>query len=128
KEIEQLLKEAGVEELSYITEEKKREAEEVLLKTKIEPAIEEMRRRLQKEFTELPNSVFRWMNLDWEFKDGTIMVDVEASFDKRNALFRIVSDERVREDVMRILEKVIKEVSTEQSIPIKLRNTEIKLR
>ena len=128
KEIEQLLKEAGVEELSYITEEKKREAEEVLLKTKIEPAIEEIRRRLQKEFTELPNSVFRWMNLDWEFKDGTVTVDLEASFDKRNALFRIVSDERVREDVMRIPEKVIKEVSTEQSIPIKLRNTEIKIR
>jgi len=128
KEIEQLLKEAGVEELSYITEEKKREAEEVLLKTKIEPAIEEIRRRLQKEFTELPNSVFRWMNLDWEFKDGTVTVDLEASFDKRNALFRIVSDERVRRDVMRALEKVIKEVSTEQSIPIKLRNTEIKIR
>lgn len=128
KEIEKLLKEAGVEELSYITEEKKREAEEALLKTKIKPAIEEIRRRLQKEFTELPNSMFRWMNLGWEFKDGVVMVDLEASFDKRNTLLGIVSDERVREDIMRSLEKVIKEVSTDQNIPIKLRNAEIKIR
>lgn len=128
KEIEKLLKEAGVEELSYITEEKKREAEEALLKTKIEPAMEDMRRRLQREFTELPNSVFRWMNLDWEFKEGTVFADLEASFDKRSTLLGIVSDERVREDIMRTLEKVIKEVSAEQNMPIKLRNIEIKIR
>lgn len=128
KEIEKLLKEAGVEELSYITEEKKKEAEEALLKSKVEPAIEELRKRLQREFTELPNSVFRWMNLDWEFKNGTVLVDLEASFDKRSTLLGIVSDERVREDITRTLEKVTKEVSAEQNIPIKLRNTEIRIR
>ncbi|EHR79510.1 hypothetical protein OCC_08490 [Thermococcus litoralis DSM 5473] len=128
KEIEKLLKEAGVEELSYITEEKKKEAEEALLKSKVEPAIEELRKRLQREFTELPNSVFRWMNLDWEFKNGTVLVDLEASFDKRSTLLGIVSDERVREDITRTLEKVTKEVSAEHNIPIKLRNTEIRIR
>ncbi|HIH72955.1 MAG: Uncharacterized protein XD43_0806 [Thermococcales archaeon 44_46] len=128
KEIEKLLKEAGVEELSYITEEKKKEAEEALLKNKVEPAIEELRKRLQREFTELPNSIFRWMNLDWEFKDGTVLVDLEASFDKRSTLLGIVSDERVREDITRTLEKVTKEVSAEHNIPIKLRNAEIKIR
>ncbi|WP_238982001.1 hypothetical protein [Thermococcus sp. 2319x1] len=128
KEIEKLLKEAGVEELSYITEEKKKEAEEALLKNKVEPAMEDMRKRLQREFIGLPNSVFRWMNLDWEFKDGTVLVDLEASFDKRSALLGIVSDERVREDIMITLEKVIREVSAEHNIPIKLRNTEIRVR
>ncbi|WP_232194560.1 hypothetical protein [Thermococcus sp. PK] len=128
KEIEKLLREAGVEELSYITEEKKREIEETLLKTKIVPAIEEMRRRLQRELTELPNSVFRWMNFDWEFKGGTVLVDLEASFDKRSTLLGIISDERVREDVMKVMEKVIREVSAEHNIPIKLRNAEIKIR
>ncbi|KPU63525.1 hypothetical protein EP1X_04120 [Thermococcus sp. EP1] len=128
KEIEKLLKEVGVDELSSLTEEKRREIEESLIKPKVEPAIEALRRRLQNMFKELPNSVFRWMRLDWELHRNEVLITLEASFDKRGSLIGVVSDDRIIEDATQVLNTAVQEISKEHNVPIKIKNVNINVR
>lgn len=128
KEIEKLLQEVGVDEFSALTEEKRREVEESLLKSKVEPAVEDLRRRVQEMFKELPNSVFRWMRLDWELRRNEVLISLEASFDKRETLIGVVSDDRIIEDALQVLNMSIQEISKEHKIPIKIKKTNINVR
>ncbi|USG99473.1 hypothetical protein K1720_08095 [Thermococcus argininiproducens] len=128
KEIEKLLKEVGVDELSSLTEEKRREIEENLIKPKVEPAIEALRRRLQNMFKDLPNSVFRWMRLDWELHRNEVLITLEASFDKRGSLIGVVSDDRIIEDATQVLNTAVQEISKEHNVPIKIKNVNINVR
>ncbi len=128
KEIEKLLQEMGVDELSALTEEKRREVEEIILKSKVELAVEDLRRRVQEVFKDLPNSVFRWMRLDWELQRNEVLISLEASFDKRNTLIGVVSDNRIIEDALQALNMSIQEVSKERNIPIKIKKTNINVR
>ncbi|NJE26831.1 hypothetical protein E3E22_09445 [Thermococcus sp. MV5] len=128
KEIEKLLKEVGVDELSSLTEEKRREIKESLIKPKVEPAIEALRRRLQNMFKDLPNSVFRWMRLDWELHRNEVLITLEASFDKRGSLIGVVSDDRIIEDATQVLNRAVQEISKEHNVPIKIKNININVR
>ena len=128
KEIEKLLQEIGVDEFSALTEEKRREVEETLLKSKVEPAIEDLRRRVQEMFKDLPNSVFRWMRLDWELQRNEVLISLEASFDKRETLIGVVSDDRIIEDALQVLNMSIQEISKEYNILIKIKKTNINVR
>lgn len=128
KEIEKLLQEMGVDEFSALTEEKRREVEESLLKSKVEPAIEDLRRRVQEMFKDLPNSVFRWMRLNWELQRSEVLISLEASFDKRETLIGVVSDDRIIEDALQVLNMSIQEISKEYNIPIKIKKTNINVR
>ncbi|RLF83243.1 hypothetical protein DRN44_01625 [Thermococci archaeon] len=128
KEIEKLLQEIGVDEFSALTEEKRREVEETLLKSKVEPAIEDLRRRVQEMFKDLPNSVFRWMRLDWELQRNEVLISLEASFDKRETLIGVVSDDRIIEDALQVLNMSIQEISKEHNILIKIKKTNINVR
>ena len=117
-----------MDEFSALTEEKRREVEESLLKSKVEPAVEDLRRRVQEMFKELPNSVFRWMRLDWELRRNEVLISLEASFDKRETLIGVVSDDRIIEDALQVLNMSIQEISKEHNIPIKIKKTNINVR
>ena len=59
KEVEKLLKEAGIDELAPLTEVKKKEAEETLLRSRIEPAIEALKNRVHAELKLIPRVTFK---------------------------------------------------------------------
>ena len=79
-------------------------------------------------FKDLPNSVFRWMRLDWELQRNEVLISLEASFDKRETLIGVVSDDRIIEDALQVLNMSIQEISREYNIPIKIKKTNINVR
>ncbi|WP_297069925.1 hypothetical protein [Thermococcus sp.] len=133
KEVEALLKQAGIEELSPLTEEKKQDAEETMLRSRIEPALEALKARVHTELKLIPRVTFKWMKMNQELKDSTVYLDVEASFIKENVgglfgSFSGISDERVKKDIRDTIERIVKEVSREYSVGIKLRKLNVSLR
>jgi len=124
REVERLLKEAGIEELAPLTEEKKREAEETLLRSRVEPAIETLKNRIHAELKLIPRVTFKWLKLNHEIEGTTVYVDIEASFLKENVgglfgAYSGVSDERIKRDIVETITRIIKEVSSEYSVAIK---------
>ena len=79
-------------------------------------------------FKELPNSVFRWMRLDWELHRNEVLITLEASFDKRGSLIGVVSDDRIIEDATQVLNTAVQEISKEHNVPIKIKNVNINVR
>ncbi|WP_366938917.1 hypothetical protein [Thermococcus sp.] len=133
KEVEKLLKEAGIEELSHLTETKKREAEQTLLKSRIEPAIETLKSRVHAELKLIPRATFKWLKLNHEVQGGTVYVDMEASFAKENVgglfgAYSAVSDEKIKQDIRETVLRIIREVSREYGVPISLRRLNVILR
>lgn len=133
KEVEKLLQEAGIDELSFLTEEKKKEAEQTLLKSRIEPAIETLKARIHTELKLVPRVTFKWLKLNHEVQDSTVYVDIKASFAKEEVgglfgTYSGVSDEKIKEDIAETINRVIKEVSSEYSVSIRLRKLNIILR
>jgi hypothetical protein len=133
KEVEQLLKQAGIDELATLTEEKKKESEETLLKGRIEPAIETLKNRIHAELKLVPRVTFKWLKLNHEIKGSTVYVDIEASFLRENVgglfgSFSATSDERVKKDIAETIQRVIADVSREYSISISLRRLNVILR
>lgn len=133
KEVEQLLKQAGIDELAPFTEEKKKEAEEAMLKGRIEPAIETLKTRIHAEMKMIPRVTFKWLKLNHEIKDSTIQLDIEASFlrEETGGLFGSfsgVSDSKIKKDIEDAIRRILKEVSKEYSIRIELRRLNIIIR
>ncbi|NJE10157.1 hypothetical protein E3E25_04365 [Thermococcus sp. MAR1] len=133
KEVEQLLKQAGIDELAPFTEEKKKEAEEAILKGRIEPAIETLKTRIHAEMKMIPRVTFKWLKLNHEIKDSTIQLDIEASFlrEETGGLFGSfsgVSDSKIKKDIEDSIRRILREVSKEYSIRIELRRLNIILR
>ncbi|WP_297093201.1 hypothetical protein, partial [Thermococcus sp.] len=133
KEVEQLLKQAGIDDLAPFTEEKKKEAEEAMLKGRIEPAIETLKTRIHAEMKLIPRVTFKWLKMNHEIKDSTVMVDIEASFlrEETGGLFGSfsgVSDSKIKKDIEDAIRRILREVSKEYSIRIELRKLNIILR
>ncbi|WP_209477303.1 hypothetical protein [Thermococcus stetteri] len=133
KEVEQLLKEAGIDELAFLTEEKKKEAEKTLLKSKIEPAIEDLKARIHAELKLMSRVTFKWLKLNHEVQGSTVYVDIEASFTKEEVgglfgTYSGVSDKKIKQDIVDTITKVIREVSSDYGVSIRLRKLDIILR
>ncbi|WP_297498688.1 hypothetical protein, partial [Thermococcus sp.] len=133
KEVEKLLEEAGIEELSHLTETKKKEAEQTLLKSRIEPAIETLKSRVHAELKLIPRATFKWLKLNHEVQGGSVYVDIETSFAKENVgglfgAYSAVSDEKIKQDIRETIARIIREVSREYGVPINLRRLNVILR
>ena len=125
KEVEKLLQQAGVEELAFLTEEKKRESEKALLRSRIEPAMEELKNRLHTELKLIPRVTFKWLKLNWDAKGTTVYVDIEASFMKEEigglfGSFSGVNEDRIKQDVRETILRVIRDIQKEYGIKISL--------
>ncbi|ASJ07020.1 hypothetical protein [Thermococcus pacificus] len=133
KEVEQLLKQAGIDELSTLTEEKKKESEETVLKSRIEPAIETLKNRVHAELKLVPRVTFKWLKLNHEVKGSTVYVDIEASFLRENVgglfgSFSGISDEKIKRDITSTIQRVIKDVSREYGVNMNLKRLSVILR
>ncbi|WP_456478202.1 hypothetical protein, partial [Geoglobus ahangari] len=133
KEVERLLKEAGIDELAPLTEEKRKEAEETALKSKIQPALETLKSRIHSELKLIPRVTFKWLKMNHEVKGGRVFIDVEASFIKEATgglfgSFSGVPDERIKQDVAETIQRVAKEVGREYGLVINVRKLKVILR
>ena len=133
KEVEQLLKQAGIDELAPFTEEKKKEAEETLLHERIEPAVERLKNRIHAELKLIPRVTFKWLKMNHEVEGSKVYIDVEASFlrEETGGLFGSfsgVADDKIRQEIQDSIKRVIKEVSKEYNLKIELRGLNIILR
>ncbi|WP_456421657.1 SPOR domain-containing protein [Thermococcus sp.] len=133
KEVERLLKEAGIEELAPLTEEKRREAEETLLKSRIEPAIETLKNRIHAELKLIPRVTFKWLKLNHEIQGSTVYVNIEASFVKESVgglfgAYSGVSDERIKKDITETINRIIQDISREYGVAIRPKKISIILR
>ena len=125
REVENLLKQAGVDELTFLTEEKKRESEKALLRSRIEPAMEELKNRLHTELKLIPRVTFKWLKLNWDAKGTTVYIDIEASFMKEEigglfGSFSGVNENRIKQDVRDTILRVIRDIQKEYGIKISL--------
>jgi len=133
KEVERLLKEAGIEELAPLTEEKRREAEETLLKSRIEPAIETLKNRIHAELKLIPRVTFKWLKLNHEVQGSTVYVNIEASFVKESVgglfgAYSGISDERIKKDITETINRIIQDISREYGVAIRPKKISIVLR
>ncbi len=133
KEVENLLKKAGIDELSFLAEEKKKESEELIIRNRIEPAMQELKERLHRELKLIPRADFKWLKMKWEIKDTTVYVDLEASFAKEEVggLFGTlsgVSDDKIKNDATETILYIMKDVGREHGITIKPRRIKITVR
>ncbi|WP_456365491.1 DUF2226 domain-containing protein [Thermococcus sp.] len=133
KEVEKLLQQAGIEELSFLTEEKKKESEQALLRSRIEPAIELLKSRLHTELKLIPRVTFKWLKLNWESKGSTVYLDLEASFIKEEVgglfgSFSGVDEGKLKQDARDTILRVIRDVSKEYGISIKLKKLHVMVR
>ncbi len=133
KEVEALLKQAGIEELSPLTEEKKQESQEIMLKSRIEPALETLKARVHSELKLIPRVTFKWMKMNHEVSGSTVYLDIETSFVKEDVgglfgSFSGVSDERVKKDIKDTIEHIVREVGKEYGVGIRLRKLNVSLR
>jgi hypothetical protein len=133
KEVEKLLKQAGVDELAFLTEEKKKESEQTLIRSRIDPAMETLKARLHTELKLIPRVTFKWLKLGWDVKENTVYVSIEASFLKEQVgglfgSFSGVDEDRLRQDARDTILRVIRDVSREYSISIKLQKLNVIVR
>jgi len=124
KEVEKLLKQAGIDELQFLAEEKKKESESVIIRNRVEPAMEDLKTRLHKELKLVPRADFKWLKMKWDVKDTTVYVELEASFAKEEVggLFGTlsgVSDEKIKNDATETILYIMKDVAREHGITIK---------
>ncbi|WP_237698526.1 hypothetical protein [Pyrococcus sp. NA2] len=130
KEVERMLKEAGIEELSYLLEDKKRELEKTLIRPKVEKVVQALRQRLQEELKMIPNVNLRWLQVKHDVQGNVVEVAVEASLAKLEgegifgALSRL-SDEEVKRRAIERITKTIKEIGRENQIQIRLKRLNI---
>ncbi len=133
KEVEKLLQQAGIEELSFLTEEKKKESEQALLRSRIEPAIELLKSRLHTELKLIPRVTFKWLKLNWEARGSTVYLDLEASFIKEEVgglfgSFSGIDEGKLKQDARDTILRVIRDVSKEYGISIKLKKLNVMVR
>ncbi len=125
REVEKLLQQAGVEELAFLTEEKKRESEKTLLKSRVEPAMEELKNRLHAELKLIPRVTFKWLKLNWDIKDTVVYLDIEASFMKEEigglfGSFSSVDENKIKQNVRETILRVIQDIQKDYGIKLSL--------
>ena len=133
KEVEELLKQAGIDELAPFTEEKKKEAQELVVKSRVQPAVEELKNRLNTELKTMPRVIFRWLKLNHEIVGTSVYVDLEVSLRRENVeglfgTFSGASEEEIKRDVENMIKRIIREVSKEHGISLVLRKLRVIVR
>lgn len=133
KEVEMLLKQAGIDELAPLTEEKKKETGQVIIRNRIQPAMETLKSRIHSELKLVPRATFKWLKFNWDFDGSSTRVDIEASFVKEEigGLFGAFSgtrDERIRDEAMTIIKRAVEDVSKDYGIQIVPEKIEIIVR
>ncbi|WP_297463319.1 hypothetical protein [Thermococcus sp.] len=133
REVEQLLKEAGIDELAILTEEKKKETRETMIRSRIEPAVETLKNRIHAELKLVPRVTFKWLKLNHEVRGSTVYIDIEASFIKENVgglfgSFSGVSEDKIKRDIEETVQRIIREVSREYGIGMNLRRLNVIIR
>jgi len=133
KEVEKMLKEAGIEELSYLLEDKKREIEKTVIKPRIDSAMETLRKKLQENLKSIPNANLRWINVNHEPHENSIEISVKASLAKveSEGLFGVLStfsEEEIKRKAIDTIVRTIREVEEENQIQIKLKRLDISVR
>ncbi|WP_456453444.1 hypothetical protein [Thermococcus sp.] len=133
KEVEMLLKQAGIDELAPLTEEKKKETEQVMIRNRIQPAMETLKSRIHSELKLVPRATFKWLKFNWDFDGSSTRVDIEASFVKEEigGLFGAFSGtpaDRIRDEAITIIKRAIEDVSRDYGIQIVPEKIEIIVR
>ncbi|WP_461864490.1 hypothetical protein [Thermococcus sp.] len=123
KEVEMLLKQAGVDELAPFTEEKKKESERTILMNRVQPAMETLKSRIHSELKLVPRATFKWLKFNWDFDGNSARVDIEASFVREEVgglfgAFSGASGDRIREEARTIIERAIRDTSKDYSVSI----------
>jgi len=120
EEVNRLLKKTGVEELSVITEEKKRKVEKRFVKYRVEPAMKTLKNRLNSELKKIMGTKFKWVNVRYRVEGSTVKLDLDASFRRlRGMAYVRVSDEDIRRRILAAIESTVSDVSREHGIVIK---------
>lgn len=132
-EVEKLLKEAGVEDLAAITEVKKEESAQTLIKSRIEPAMNKLKSTIQSELSTIPRTKFRWLKMNWEIVNNTVEVSFEVSFGREAqeglfGSFSTVSDEAIKKDARETILRIMREVGREHGVVIKLKDLKVIVR
>lgn len=125
KEVEKMLREAGIEELNYLLEDKKKEVEENVLKARIETSVQMLRQKMQDELRSIPRANLRWLKLNYEPKGSSVELIIEASLAKieEEGLFGAlssISDEEIKRRATEVILRVIREVSQETGVQFKI--------
>ncbi|RLF88308.1 hypothetical protein DRN43_06140 [Thermococci archaeon] len=133
EEVERLLKQAGVDELSYLTEEKKRESRETIIRTRVEPAMRALKESIQRELTTIPRTKFKWLKMNWDFNESAVEVSLEISFAKEEqeglfGSFSNVQEDRVKQDAQRTIMNLMTNIGREYGVSIKPKKLHIIVR
>lgn len=133
EEVERLLKQAGVDELSYLTEEKKKESRETIISTRVEPAMKALKEGIQRELTTIPRTKFKWLKMNWDFNESAVEVDLEISFAKAEqeglfGSFSNVREDKIKQDAQRTIMNLMTNIGREYGISIKPRKLYIIVR
>ena len=133
KEVEKLLQQAGLEEFAQLTEEKRKETEELLIKKRLEPALNELKSRLYSELKLVPRVTFKWLKLNYDIEGSTAYVDIEVSFAQEGTgglfgSYMGASTDKIKGDIRDAIYRIIREVSSEYGVSIKPRKLHIIVR
>ncbi|AFK21805.1 hypothetical protein [Pyrococcus sp. ST04] len=133
KEVEKLLKEAGIEELKYLVEDKKRSLETTIIASRINSAVQDLKERLQDELKTIPRANLRWIKVNYETNGNVIEVLLEASLAKmeEEGLFGAlssISSEEIRRRATEIITRIIREVSRDHQVQIRIKRLNILVR
>ncbi|MFA4647815.1 hypothetical protein P8X24_11325 [Pyrococcus kukulkanii] len=133
KEVEKMLKEAGIEELSYLLEDKKKEMEKTIIASRINSAVQDLKQKMQDELKAIPRANLRWLKVNYEVNGNVIEVLIEASLAKleEEGLFGVlvgISDEEIRRRATEIITRILREVSREHQVQIRIKRLNILVR
>ena len=89
--------------------------------------------RLHTELKLIPRVTFKWLKMNWDVRDSTVYVSIEASFLKEEVgglfgSFSGVDEERLKQDARETILRVLRDISREYSISIKLQKLSIIVR
>lgn len=130
KEVEKFFQEVGIDEFVFFIEEKKKEVEQMFFKSRIELVIEIFKVRIYVELKFVFCVIFKWLKFNYEVQGFIVYVDIEVSFVKEEVggffgVYLGILDEKIKQDVVEIINRVIKEVFSEYSVLIRLRKFNI---
>ncbi|WP_231963819.1 hypothetical protein [Thermococcus chitonophagus] len=133
KEVEKMLKEAGIEELSYLLEDKKKEMEKTFMMSRINAAVQDLKQRMQEELKNIPRASLRWLKVNYEINGSTIELLVEASLAKleEEGLFGALAsanEEEIKRRATEIITRILREVSREHQVQIRIKRLNILVR
>ncbi|AMM54117.1 hypothetical protein [Pyrococcus kukulkanii] len=133
REVEKMLKEAGIEELGYLLEDKKKEMERTLITSRINSAVQDLKQRMQDELKAIPRANLRWLKVNYETNGNIIEVLIEASLAKleEEGLFGAlvsVSDDEIKRRATEMITRILRDVSRDHQVQIRIKKLNILVR